>query len=299
MPWFRYLFCMPKSPDSALTDLLEHLRLEDRGGDVYRGYSQESRNGRIFGGLVFSQAMRAALATVSERTPHSAHAYFLRPGDPEIPIDYEVDRIRDGRSFTTRRVVARQADTAIFNLALSCHGDEPSPSHQRDAEIPAEPAGESHEDGIRRGLRAMGIEVSTDGFGFGAFELLVEDGLDMATAPARDAELRCWMRTRGPVPDEPSLDACLLAYVSDLTIMIPAYHPHDFGAMTPGIQSASLDHSMWFHAPFPIDEWIYAVQESPILSGSRGLGRALFYTRDGRLVASAVQEGLIRGLPTK
>lgn len=299
MPCVRYFLPMTESPSSALTDLLEHLLLEDRGGDVYRGHSQSSRNGRIFGGLVFSQAMRAALATVSERAPHSAHAYFLRPGDPDTPIDYEVDRIRDGRSFTTRRVVARQAGTAIFNLAVSCHGDEPSASHQRDADLPAEPCGESHEDGIRRGLRAMGIEVPGDGFGFGAFELLVEDGLDMAAAPAREPELRCWMRTRGPVPDEPSLHPCLLAYVSDLTIMIPAYHPHDFGAMTPGIQSASLDHAMWFHAPFQIDEWIYAVQESPVLSGSRALGRALFYTRDGRLVASAVQEGLIRKVPPK
>jgi acyl-CoA thioesterase-2 len=299
MPRFRYLLLMPKSPDPALVDLVEHLQLEDRGGDVYRGHSQASRNGRIFGGLVFSQAMRAAMATVSERKPHSAHAYFLRPGNPDLPIDYEVDRIRDGRSFTTRRVVARQAGSAIFNLALSCHGDEPSAGHQRDVDIPAEPAGESHEDGIRRGLRAMGIEVPRNGFGFGAFELLVEDGLDMTAAPAREPELRCWMRTRGAVPDEPSLHACLLAYVSDLTIMMAAYHPHDFGAMTPGIQSASLDHSMWFHAPFQMDEWVYAVQESPILSGSRALGRALFYTRDGRLVASAVQEGLVRRLPTK
>jgi acyl-CoA thioesterase-2 len=282
------------TPENALADLLAHLDLEDRGGDVYRGHSQRSRNGRIFGGLVFAQAMRAGLATSGGRPPHSAHAYFLRPGDPTVPIDYEVDRIRDGRSFTTRRIVAKQNGTAIFNLALSCHDDEPSTGHQRDVEIPREPSGESHEEGIRRGLRSMGIEVADNDFGFGAFEVLVEDGLDMTTAPARIPELRSWMRARGSVPEDRGLHACLLAYVSDLTIVIPAYHPRDFGPMTPGVQSASLDHAMWFHAPIAIDDWIYSVGDSPILSGSRALGRALFYSRDGRLVASAVQEGLVR-----
>lgn len=286
---------MPRSLDDALPDLLQHLDLEALGNDVFRGHSPEAQNGRIFGGLVFSQAMRAALATVdTERPPHSAHGYFLRPGDPDLPIDYDVDRIRDGRSFTTRRVVARQQGTAIFNLALSCHVVEPGVSHQLDVEIPAEPSGESHEEGIRRGLREIGYEVSREDFGFGAFELRVEDGLDMGAAPARAPELRCWIRTRGPVPDGPQWHAPLLAYVSDLTIMIPAYHPLEFGAMSPGLQSASLDHAIWLHAPFRVDDWIYAVQDSPVLSGARGLGRALFYTRDGRLVASAVQEGLVR-----
>jgi len=290
---------MPRPQDKALVELLEHLNLEETDTDTFRGLTPESRNGRIFGGLVFAQAMRAAIATVPDRPPHSAHSYFLRPGNPDLPIDYEVDRIRDGRSFTTRRVVAKQNGTPIFNLALSFHDDEPSESHQLNAEIPNEPSGESHEEGIRRGLRSLGINVTEGEFGFGAFELLVEGGLDMTAAPIREPELRCWIRARGDVPNNPGLHACLLAYVSDLTIIIPAYHPHDFGAMSPGIQAASLDHAIWFHAPFPIDEWIYAVQDSPILSGSRALGRALFYTRDGRLIASAVQEGLVRSVGLK
>jgi acyl-CoA thioesterase-2 len=238
--------------------------------------------------------MCAALATVTDRTPHSCHAYFLRPGNPDLAIEYDVDRIRDGRSFTTRRVVARQDGVAIFNLAMSCHVPEPGDSHQFDLEIPPEPSGEPHEEGIRRGLHGLGIEVAAAEFGFGAFELLIEGGLDMAAAPTREARLGTWLRARGRVPDGPGLHAALLAYISDLTIMIPAYHPLDFGPMSPGAQSASLDHAIWFHAPFRVDEWIYAVQDSPVTHGARGLGRALFYTRDGRLVASAVQEGLIR-----
>lgn len=294
IPWIRYPLHMTNSMDDALPRLLRQLELEDRGDDVFRGHSPPSRNGRIFGGFVFAQSMRAAAETVEERPPHSAHAYFLRPGDPEVPIDYEVDRIRDGRSFTTRRVVAKQDGTPIFNLSLSCQVPEPSVHHQRDIEIPEEPSGETHEAGIRRALATMGIEVSTREFGFSAFEVLVEGGLDMTAAPPRTPELGCWIRARGSVVANPGLHAALLAYVSDLTIVLPAYHPHDFGPMTPGTVAASLDHAMWFHEPFPIDEWVYAFQESPILTGSRTLGRALYYTRDGRLVASAVQEGLVR-----
>jgi acyl-CoA thioesterase-2 len=285
---------MSTGSKDALSELLNHLDLESVGSDVYRGLSPHAQNGRIFGGLVFSQAMCAAMATVTERAPHSAHAYFLRTGNPDLPIEYEVDRIRDGRSFTTRRVVALQEGEAIFNLSLSCHGDEPSVSHQVDVEIPAEPSGESHEEGIRRGLRGLGIHVSRDDFGFGAFEILAEGGLDMGDAPARPPELRCWIRAQGALPEGSPLHPPLLAYVSDMTIVMAAYHPLEFGAMSRNVQSASLDHAIWFHAPFRIDEWLYAVQDSPVLAGSRCLGRALFYTRDGRLVASAVQEGLVR-----
>lgn len=287
---------MQNTRERALPDLLQHLDLEHRGGDVHRGIAQEARNPRIFGGLVFSQAMQAALRTVEEvRSPHSAHGYFLRPGDPQKPIDYAVERIRDGRSFTTRRVVASQYGEVIFNLSISFHGEETSDTHQIDPTIPAEPSGESHEAGIRRGLAGMGIEVSEEEFGFGAFELLVEGGLDMIAAPEREPRLSCWIRSRGEISDDrPGLHESLLAYVSDLTILIPCYHPLGYGAMSPQVQSASLDHAIWFHAPFRVDDWLYAVQESPVLHGARGLGRALFYTRDGRLVASAVQEGLVR-----
>jgi acyl-CoA thioesterase-2 len=285
---------MPSPPDPGLAALLDHLSLEARGADLFRGRSEPSPSRRVFGGLVFAQAMRAAQATVEERLPHSAHAYFLRPGDPRKPIDYEVDRIRDGRSFTTRRVVARQDAEAIFNLSISFHIEEPGPHRQIDGNLPPEPSGERYEVGLARGIKALGFDVPTEKIGFRGLEILVDGGLDMVEAPAREPELRCWLRTRGEMPDDLSLHAAVLAYASDLTIMIAAYHPLDFGAMSPGVQSASLDHAIWLHEPFRVDDWIYIAQDSPVHSRSRGLGRALYYTRDGRLVASATQEGLIR-----
>ncbi len=290
---------MSSAPGSALADLVRRLSLEPKGSDVFTGTSDPAPNGRIFGGLVFAQALRAAQATVDERLPHSAHAYFLRPGDPERPIDYEVDRIRDGRSFTTRRVVARQDDEAIFNLSVSFHVEEPGPQRQIDAPVPEEISGEPYEVGLSRAIRSLGFDIPPEKIGFRALEILVEGGLDMVEAPPRDPELRCWIRTRGRLPEDPSMHAALLAYASDLTIMISAFHPLDFGVMSPGVRSASLDHAIWLHEPFRLDDWIYAVQDGPVVSRSRGMGRALFYSREGRLVASAVQEGLIRRSPAR
>ena len=155
---------MMMSPEETLADLLAHLVLtatgqDDQGNDVFRGHSQRAGNGRIFGGLVFAQAMRAGQATVENREVHSAHSYFLRPGDPKKPIDYKVERIRDGRSFTTRRIVALQEDRPIFNLSMSFQAHEEGPARQIDAEIPPEPAGEEYEDGIIRAMAQKGIEL--------------------------------------------------------------------------------------------------------------------------------------------
>jgi len=282
------------SPDS-LTRLLAHLDLESTGEGAFRGHSWHAPNGRIFGGLVFAQAMSAALRTVEGRLPHSAHAYFLRPGDPKQPIDFEVDGIRDGRSFTTRRVVARQEGAAILNLALSCHREELGPRHQIDHPIPAEPEGEPYEEGLVRNLRGRGIELTVEALGFQQpIEIRIEGGLEMLASELRAPTLNAWLKSRGPLPDDPALHSMVLAYASDLTVMVPALHPAEFGLMSPGVQSASLDHSIWFHDTFRIDDWLYAVQDGPIVSRSRGLGRMLVYTRDGRLVASCVQEGLVR-----
>jgi acyl-CoA thioesterase-2 len=285
---------MPKTIEDALPDLIAHLELEKTGENQFRGQPQDVGNGRLFGGLVFSQAMRAALATTDGRPAHSAHAYFLRPGNPHRPIEYEVDRIRDGRSFKTRRVVAHQGADAIFNLALSCHENEAGPSHQMDVEIPAEPRGETHEEAIRSGMRGLGIEMRPGDFGFGAFEMRIEGGLEMVAGPPREPQMRSWIRARGIAPRGPHWSAPLLAFASDFSIMSPAFHPLEYGPMTAGVQTASLDHSMWFHAPFEMDDWLYAVHDSPVLTGGRGIGRALYYRRDGRLVASAVQEALFR-----
>ncbi|MFK7894934.1 MAG: acyl-CoA thioesterase [Myxococcota bacterium] len=281
-------------PDEALRDLIDHLILEGGENDVFRGHSQLSRNGRIFGGSVFAQAMRAAAATVSEREMNSAHGYFLRAGNPKLPIDYSVERIREGRSFNTRRVTARQEGKPIFELSASFHIDEPAEGHQAEVEIPSEPFGEEYEAGIQRALVGRGIEISDEELGVGPIQILIEGGLDMTPGDHTQPALRCWLRSRGPMPDEQGIHSAVLTWVSDLTILVAALHPMPYRVMSPGVQSASLDHAIWFHDDFRLDDWIYAVQEAPVFKGSRALGRALFYTRDGRLVASAVQEGLIR-----
>jgi acyl-CoA thioesterase-2 len=285
--------------EDALADLLAHLELEPQGSnaegnDVFRGHSQRAGNGRIFGGLVFAQSMRAGQATVEGRAVHSAHSYFLRPGDPERPIDYEVDRIRDGRSFTTRRIVARQDDRPIFNLSMSFQVPEEGPTRQIDAVIPPEPTGEEYEAGIVRAMARRGISLDKEQLGVGPVQILVEDGLDMNEGPGRAPQLQAWFRTRGSLPDDPALHAAILAYTSDQTIVVAAQHPMEWGLMDEKTQSASLDHAIWFHDDFRIDDWLYAVHDSPVLKRSRALGRVLFYARDGRLVASAVQEGLMR-----
>jgi acyl-CoA thioesterase-2 len=281
-------------PDESLTDLLAHLVLETQAGDVFRGHSQRAGNGRIFGGLVFAQAMRAAQATVEDRAAHSAHAYFLRPGNPDIPIDYAVERIRDGRSFTTRRVVARQAGQPIFNLSISFQISETGPARQMDAVIPPQPAGEEYENGIVRAMEKKGIALTKDQLGVGPVQILVEDGLSMNDGGGREPVMKAWFRTRGSLPDDPALHAAILAYTSDQTIVVAAQHPMEWGIIDDATQSASLDHAIWFHDSFRIDDWLYAVHDSPVLKQSRALGRVLFYSRDGRLVASAVQEGLMR-----
>lgn len=284
-----------RDPDrSPLAALLALLELEEASGDVYRGHSQPALNGRIFGGLVFAQAMRAAQATAEGRPIHSAHAYFLRPGDPSVPIDYEVDRVRDGRSFHTRGVIARQAGTAIFDLMASFHVNEPSPAHEMPVSLPEEPSGEEYEAGLLRAMRARGIHFPAERLGLGPVQILVEDGFHISSSEPRPPVLRAWMRARGPLPEDRGLHAALLAYTSDLLVTVAGVYPFDFGLMSPGVSSASLDHAMWFHEPPDLDDWIYAVHDSPVFKGSRVLGRALFYARDGRLVASAVQEGLVR-----
>ena len=279
---------------SPLETLLALLDLEPTGPDRYRGRSEPALNARIFGGLVFAQAMTAAQATAGGRPIHSAHAYFMRPGNPDVPIDYEVDRVRDGRSFHTRGVIARQGEPAIFDFMASFHSNEPSPVHEAPVTIPAEPEGEEYEAGILRALRARGIDFPAEKFGQGPVQILVEDGLEMTATAPRKPELRAWLRARGPMPDDAARHAAVLGYVSDLLITVAGAYPFDFRLMSPGVSSASLDHAMWFHEPPRIDDWIYVVHDSPVFKGSRVMGRALFYARDGRLVASAVQEGLVR-----
>lgn len=278
---------------AALVDLLALERL-DR--DLFRGRSQDLGWGAIFGGQVLGQALSAAAQTVeAERPVHSLHGYFIRAGDVTRPTIYQVDRLRDGHSFTTRRVVAIQEGEAIFSLEASFQRIEDGYDHQDPMPEAPGPDGLRSErelalavaDRLPPPLRAMAtaerpIEIRP---------VELRDPLrPRVTAPTR----RMWYRAVDTLPDDPALHRYLLAYASDFSFLGTAMDPHGTSWLQPGMQVASLDHAMWFHRPFRFDDWLLYVVDSPSASGGRGLVRGQFFDRAGRLVASAAQEGLIR-----
>ncbi|HVW72382.1 MAG TPA: acyl-CoA thioesterase II [Rhizomicrobium sp.] len=284
--------------DDALGRLLALLDLEKIEENVFRGLSPPERIQRVFGGQVLAQALVAAMRTVPpERACHSFHAYFLRPGDPKVPILYEVDRSRDGASFSARRVVAIQHGAQIFILAASFQKAEGGFEHQ--AQMPVVPDPESLEDDSQVLLRdstlspAMRALVAQDR-PFETRAVLGRGPFDGAgDRPARAAVDHIWLRTRGPLPDDPNLHRVLLAFVSDMSLLDTALLPHGKSIFS-NVQVASLDHAMWFHRPLRADEWLLYVQDSPSASAARGFNRGAIYRRDGTLVASVAQEGLIR-----
>ena len=280
---------------TPLDDLLDLLELETLEENLFRGVSPDEDRQRVFGGQVAAQALVAAGRTVeSDRFVHSLHAYFLRPGDPNIPIIYDVDRIRDGRSFTTRRVVAIQHGKAIFNLAASFQVVEAGPDHSM--EMPDVPGPEELPTYRER------IEPYLDRFSPGFVEWLVrERPIDSRPTEAphwlnpgpRQPAQDVWIRANGRVPDDPLLHACVLAYASDLTLLDTATLPHAIGR-DGGFMMASLDHAMWFHRPFRVDEWLLYHQLSPSASGARGLALGHVFRADGALSITVMQEGLLR-----
>ncbi len=282
---------------SAIEDLLAILDLEPLEVNLFRGRSPEATWQRVFGGQVVGQALVAACRTVEVpgRSPHSLHGYFMLPGDPKVPIIYEVDRIRDGKSFTTRRVVAIQHGQAIFTMAVSFHRDEPGLTHQAkmpDVPKPEELPSESEikqsvlpmmPDPVRRYYeRERPIELRP-----------VEYGRYLGQKYEGD-RFHVWIRATGRLPDEPAIHQCVLAYASDMTLLDAALIPHGRTVFEKRIMAASLDHALWLHRPFRADEWLLYAQDSPNLSGSRGFSRGLIFSQDGTLVASVAQEGLVR-----
>ncbi|WMX46908.1 acyl-CoA thioesterase [Streptomyces roseicoloratus] len=287
---------MPDAHHSALDDLLDLLDLERIEQDIFRGESRPSIVPRVFGGQVAAQALVAAGRTVPDDRPaHSLHAYFLRAGDPGAPIVYNVDRIRDGRSFTTRRVVAVQHGQPIFHLSASFQAYEDGLDHQ-DA-MPAAPDPESLETPAEMLPRHLPREVADR-----LIEARAAVDLRYAETPPwgtvgqpREPRSQVWFRTNGKLADDPLLHVVLATYVSDMTLLDSILLAHGRGGWAVGdVVGASLDHAMWFHRPFRADEWLLYDQESPTASGGRGLGQARIYTQDGRLAISVIQEGVVR-----
>jgi acyl-CoA thioesterase-2 len=277
----------------ALDELVALLDLEELELNLFRGRSPQEEQQRVFGGQVAGQALIAAGRTVEEREVHSLHSYFLRPGDPRVPIIYQVDRLRDGRSFSTRRVTGIQHGKAIFALAASFQVEEESVEHQASAPEAVPP--ESLPDWEERlaAMKARG-ETEDDWMHWGrALDTRYVDQTDYTGTQQQDPFWRVWLRTNGKLPDDSLLHRCVATYASDMTILDTALRPHLL-VMDDGMQVASLDHAMWFHRPFRADEWLLYAHESPSMSNARGFATARFFDRDGRLVISVAQEGLLR-----
>ena len=283
---------------SALQDVLAILDLEPLEVNLFRGRSPQSRWQRVFGGQVIGQALVAACRTVddvAQRPPHSLHAYFLLGGDPKVPIIYEVDRIRDGKSFTTRRVMAIQHGHAIFSMEVSFHGAEEGLSHQFPMPDVPKPDALPNEAEVRdRVLSLMPDPVRRYYDRERPIDLRpVEYGRYLGEK-LEGGRFHMWIRATERLPDEPAIHQCVLAYASDMTLLDAALIPHGRTVFHQDIMAASLDHALWFHRPFRADEWLLYAQDSPNLSGARGFSRGLIFALDGTLVASVAQEGLLR-----
>ena len=279
---------------TPLEEVVGLLDLERIEADLFLGRQPAVSLQRVFGGQVAAQALVAAARTVPEDRPvHSLHAYFLRPGDPSVPILFEVDRIRDGRSFTTRRVVAVQHGRAIFNLQASFHVEEEGSSHADP--LPDVPGPEGLPT-VQEQLRPLASEVPDWFLRDRPIEMryVGEPPLLARRGPDPGDRTTLWMRAAGDLPDDPVLHVCLVAYASDISLLETTVRVHGLSWGTGEIVGASLDHAMWFHAPFRADEWWLYDQQSPWTGAGRGLARGGIWTADGRRVASVVQEGLVR-----
>lgn len=281
----------------VLAELVELLRLEKIEENLFRGQSQDLGWGSVFGGQVLGQALSAAAQTVpKERVVHSLHAYFLRSGDVSRPILYQVDRSRDGGSFTSRRVQAVQNGSAIFTMAASFQAVEQGLDHQDP--MPSAPPPEqwpTEQERFGRYVDAFPKLLQERYRGEHSFEYRSNDVPEDPRAPAKRAGRRMlWFKATGPLPDDGAVHKSLFAYASDHSFIATAMLPHGVSWVTPGMQVASLDHAIWFHGELRVDDWLLYVMDSPAASSGRGLVRGQIFTRDGRLVASTAQEGLIR-----
>ena len=283
---------------AAVDELLQVLDLEQIEQNIFRGISPQVGWPRIFGGLVIAQALIAAERTVEGRAAHSLHAYFILPGDPTVPIVYEVDRIRDGKSFTTRRCVAIQRGKAIFALSASFHVQEPGLEHQMNPpDVPPPEDLPSEAELRRRFSHAMPDNIRKYFERERPIEIRPTDPQRYVSPPPHAVNgpvQNVWVRAVAPLPQDQVIHRAVLAYLSDMTLLDTALIAHGRSIFDPAIQGASLDHSLWFHAPVQADQWMLYAQDSPSSGHARALTRGQIFSRDGKLLASVVQEGLIR-----
>lgn len=280
---------------AALDELLSILDLEPLEHNLYRGLSPQVGWQRVFGGQVIGQALVAASRTVEGRNAHSLHAYFLRAGDPAVPIIYEVDRIRDGSSFSTRRVVAIQHGHAIFSMAASFHREEQGLEHQMEMPDVPPPEDLPSEAELKAKLIAKVAEpVRAYWQAERPIEIRPVDLSRYFTPKKQDPSQLVWIRATGDLGADLALHQCVLAYATDFTLLDTALIAHGRFVFDPNLMLASLDHAIWFHEPFRADEWLLYAQDSPSSSAARAFCRGTLFTHDGRLVASTAQEGLVR-----
>ena len=281
---------------SSAEELLQLLDLETIDVNLFRGIQPDTMLQRVFGGQVAAQALVAGARTVeAPRGVHSLHSYFLRPGDPAVPIVYDVERIRDGRSFSTRRVVARQHGREIFYMTLSSQVPEDGFEHQDRMPVVPTPQEAPELGALLRQVR--GEQATAWLEEWASLELRWIGDSRQGGLPKSDeqpAQVRLWVRTNGKLDDDPVVHQAAFTYLSDLTLLGSALVPHGVDVGSPRVQSASLDHTIWFHRPFRADEWLLYDQASPSASGARGLGIGRVFREDGTLVATVAQEGLIR-----
>ena len=282
----------------AVRNLLSILDLEPLERNLFRGRSPQVGWQRVFGGQVIGQALVAAARTVEDRRVHSLHCYFMRPGDPSVPIIYEVDRIRDGKSFTTRRVVAIQHGQAIFSMSASFQVEEPGLEHQIPMdEVPAPEALPSEQELKERFLPVMPEPVRRYWERERPIEMRPVDLTRYVSRKPLQPKQFLWFRATAALPDDPVVHQSVLAYASDMTLLDSSLLAHGRSVFDRDLQVASLDHALWLHRPFRADDWLLYAQDSPNSSGARGFSRGEIFARDGTLVASVAQEGLIRPRP--
>ena len=294
---------LEETPERLVADLVLLLDMEPRGANRFEGRRRKLTPGRLFGGQVIAQALAAAEQTISDsrRAAHSLHAYFLRAGSSEKPVSYMVTNDFDGRSFSNRRVVASQQGEPILNLTVSFHAGEDGMEHQR-YPMPDIPPPEELEPMSRQlahfrqqneNQRLAPVERPL------SFDLRTVEAPCWLTHDRVEAVAHTWFRAVAPLPDDPRVHRAVLAYASDMQLLMTALRPHGKSMFRGDVRGASLDHTVWFHEPFRADEWLLYVTESPWAGNGRGFTRGQVFTRDGRLVASTAQEGVIRALSSR